>query len=300
MNAKKRSLGRGLDALLDDNASQESGVTSLRISLLEPNRAQPRKDFDQRQLQELADSIKEHGVLQPLLVCEKDGGYMIVAGERRWRAARMAGLTEVPVLVREYDDRAVAEVSLIENLQRADLNPIEEAAGYRNLIDQFGFTQESAAERVGKSRSAVANALRLLSLPVPVQTMLREGRLSAGHAKVLGGISDENRCIELAKAGADGKLSVREFEKVAAAAEKSKKPTVAKVRESFYDEFEIAVKSEMGRKVRVSKAPAGEKPGCIEIEFFSKEDLLDLAMVLTGEKRGENENSENENEPRGF
>ena len=225
---------------------------------------------------------------------------MIVAGERRWRAARMAGLTEVPVLVREYDDRAVAEVSLIENLQRADLNPIEEAAGYRNLIDQFGFTQESAAERVGKSRSAVANALRLLSLPVPVQTMLREGRLSAGHAKVLGGISDENRCIELAKAGADGKLSVREFEKVAAAAEKSKKPTVARVRESFYDEFEIAVKSEMGRKVRVSKAPAGEKPGCIEIEFFSKEDLLDLAMVLTGEKRGENENSENENEPRGF
>lgn len=287
MSTKKRSLGRGLDALLDDNASEESGVTTLRISQIEPNRAQPRKDFDQQQLQELADSIKEHGVLQPLLVCEKDGGYIIVAGERRWRAARMAGLTEVPVLVRDYDEQTVAEVSLIENLQRADLNPIEEAAGYRNLIDQFGFTQESAAERVGKSRSSVANALRLLALPDPVQALLREGRLSAGHAKVLGGISDENRCIELAKSSADGKMSVRDLEKAAVMAEKPKKQVLAKVRESFYDEFEIAVKGEMGRKVRVSKSPLGDKPGCIEIEFFSKEDLLDLAMVLTGEKKAQ-------------
>ena len=218
MNAKKRSLGRGLDALLDDKASEESGVTTLRISQIEPNRAQPRKDFDQQQLQELADSIKEHGVLQPLLVCEKDGGYVIVAGERRWRAARMAGLTEVPVLVRDYDDQMIAEVSLIENLQRADLNPIEEAAGYRNLIDRFGFTQESAAVRVGKSRSTVANSLRLLALPESVQALLREGRLSAGHAKVLGGISDEKRCVELAKSSADGKMSVNELEKAAAAA----------------------------------------------------------------------------------
>ncbi len=288
MNAKKRSLGRGLDALLDDNASEESGVTTLRISQIEPNRAQPRKDFDQQQLQELADSIKEHGVLQPLLVCEKDGGYVIVAGERRWRAARMAGLTEVPVLVRDYDDQMIAEVSLIENLQRADLNPIEEAAGYRNLIDRFGFTQESAAVRVGKSRSTVANSLRLLALPESVQALLREGRLSAGHAKVLGGISDEKRCVELAKSSADGKMSVRELEKAAAAAEKPKKQTLPKVRESFYDEFEIAVKSEMGRKVRVAKAPAGDKPGCVEIEFFSKEDLSDLAAYLTGDKNKKN------------
>jgi len=294
MSTKKRSLGRGLDALLDDNTSEESGVTTLRISQIEPNRAQPRKDFDQQQLQELSDSIREHGVLQPLLVCEKDGGYIIVAGERRWRAARMAGLTEVPVLVRDYDDQTVAEVSLIENLQRADLNPIEEAAGYRNLIEEFGFTQESAAQRVGKSRSSVANSLRLLTLPDPVQVLLREGRLSAGHAKVLGGISDIERCVALAKESADGKMSVRELEKAAVAVEKPKKPVIPKTRESFYDEFEIAVKGEMGRKVRVAKAPAGDKPGCIEIEFFSKEDLLDLAMVLTGEKRAQNKNSEND------
>jgi len=291
MSTKKRSLGRGLDALLDDNTSAESGVTMLRISQIEPNRAQPRKDFDPQKLQELADSIREHGVIQPLLVCEKDDGYVIVAGERRWRAARMAGLTEVPVLLREYDEQAVAEVSLIENLQRADLNPIEEAAGYRNLIDQYGFTQESAAERVGKSRSAVANALRLLALPDPVQVLLREGRLSAGHAKVLGGISDPDRCVELAKGSADGRMSVRELEKAAAAAEKPKKQIVPKVRESFYDEFEIAVKNELGRKIRVSKTLSGDKPGCVEIEFFSKEDLLDLAMVLTGEKRKKNENN---------
>ena len=288
MSTKKRSLGRGLDALLDDNTSVESGVTMLRISQIEPNRSQPRKDFDPQQLQELADSIKEHGVLQPLLVCEKDGGYVIVAGERRWRASRMAGLTEVPVLVRDYDDQTIAEVSLIENLQRSDLNPIEEAAGYRNLIEKFGFTQESAAERVGKSRSAVANSLRMLALPEPVQALLREGRLSAGHAKVLGGISDADRCVELAKASADGKLSVRELEKAAAAAENPKKKVMPKVRESFYDEFEIAVKSEMGRKVRVAKAPSGDKPGSVEIEFFSKDDLLDLAMYLTGEKRDKN------------
>ncbi|HOP10759.1 MAG TPA: ParB/RepB/Spo0J family partition protein [Oscillospiraceae bacterium] len=294
MSTKKRSLGRGLDALLDDNTSEESGVTTLRISQIEPNRAQPRKDFDQQQLQELSDSIREHGVLQPLLVCEKDGGYIIVAGERRWRAARMAGLTEVPVLVRDYDDQTVAEVSLIENLQRADLNPIEEAAGYRNLIEEFGFTQESAAQRVGKSRSSVANSLRLLTLPDPVQVLLREGRLSAGHAKVLGGISDIERCVELAKESADGKMSVRDLEKAAVAVEKPKKQVIPKTRESFYDEFEIAVKGEMGRKVRVAKAPAGDKPGCIEIEFFSKEDLLDLAMVLTGEKRAQNKNSEND------
>jgi len=291
MSTKKRSLGRGLDALLDDNTSAESGVTMLRISQIEPNRAQPRKDFDPQKLQELADSIREHGVIQPLLVCEKDDGYVIVAGERRWRAARMAGLTELPVLLREYDEQAVAEVSLIENLQRADLNPIEEAAGYRNLIDQYGFTQESAAERVGKSRSAVANALRLLALPDPVQVLLREGRLSAGHAKVLGGISDPDRCVELAKGSADGRMSVRELEKAAAAAEKPKKQIVPKVRESFYDEFEIAVKNELGRKIRVSKTLSGDKPGCVEIEFFSKEDLLDLAMVLTGEKRKKNENN---------
>lgn len=289
MNAKKRSLGRGLDALLDDNATEESGVATLRISQIEPNRAQPRKTFDAQQLQELADSIKEHGVLQPLLVCEKDGGYMIIAGERRWRAARMAGLTEVPVLVRDYDEQTIAEVSLIENLQRSDLNPIEEAAGYFNLIEQFGFTQESAAERVGKSRSSVANALRLLALPDSVQALLREGRLSAGHAKVLAGITDEKRCLELAKESADGKMSVRELEKAAAAVEKPKKQVLAKVRESFYDEFEIAVKSEMGRKVKVAKSPSGSKPGTIEIEFFSKEDLLDLAMYLTGEKRTEKE-----------
>ena len=291
MSTKKRSLGRGLDALLDDNTSTESGVIMLRISQIEPNRAQPRKNFDPQQLQELVDSIKEHGVLQPLLVCEQDSGYMIVAGERRWRAARIAGLTEVPVLVRDYDEQTIAEVSLIENLQRSDLNAIEEATGYRNLIEKFDFTQESAAQCVGKSRSSVANSLRLLLLPEQVQEMLRNGRLSAGHAKVLGGISEPDRCIELAKASADGKLSVRELEKAATAAVKPKKPKAVKVRESFYDEFEIAVKGEMGRKVRVSKSPIGDKPGCIEIEFFSKEDLSDLAMILTGEKKAPKNNN---------
>ena len=185
MAAKQRGLGRGLGALIDDFTSAEtpSGVTVLPLQKVEPNPSQPRKNFDEEELQALADSIAAHGLLQPLAVREMDGGYyQIIAGERRWRAARLAGLTEVPVIVIEADDRTVMELALVENLQRQDLNPMEEAEGYQSLMRDYGLTQEEAASRVGKSRPAVANALRLLALPDEVRQLVIDGTLSAGHA----------------------------------------------------------------------------------------------------------------------
>ena len=212
----KEKLGRGLDALWFDNSTSDGTSTiQLRISEIEPNRSQPRRRFDENSLTELADSIRQHGVLQPLMVRPlASGGYQIVAGERRWRACRMANITEVPAIVREMTDQEVMEIALIENLQREDLNIMEEAAGYQCLLDQYGMTQEQIAARVGKSRPVIANALRLLRLPAPVAELVKDGSLSAGHARALLSISQPDVMLEMARKAANGSATVRDIERL--------------------------------------------------------------------------------------
>ena len=216
MAAKKGGLGKGLEVLFAENSIEEEGKTvSLPISEIEPNRAQPRKQFDDEALAELSASISQHGVLQPLLVRPVAGGsYQLVAGERRWRASRMAGLTEVPVVIREMSDKEAAELALIENLQREDLNPMEEAMGYRTLMETYGLTQEETAKSVNKSRPAVANALRLLHLPDTIAQMVAGGELSAGHARALLAFATEEEQLDAAAAAVDKSLSVRDLERI--------------------------------------------------------------------------------------
>ena len=217
MATRRGGLGKGLEALFVENETTEITPTTLKIGEIEPNRGQPRRDFDETALAELADSIREHGVLQPLLVRPMPGGkYQIVAGERRWRASRMAGLTEVPVIIRDLDEAAAMEVALIENLQRSDLNPMEEALGYQELMERHGYTQEQVAKRVGKSRPAVANALRLLALPEETAALVREGKLSSGHARALLGLPDRSMIGPLAERITQEGLSVREAERLVA------------------------------------------------------------------------------------
>lgn len=224
--SKKGGLGRGLDALFADNSVEEnSSASAVKLSLneIEPNKDQPRKTFDEKALSELADSIAQHGVIQPLLVRPMpDGSYQLVAGERRWRAARRAGLSEVPVVIREMSDSEMMELALIENLQREDLNPIEEAEGLQQLIHTYGLTQETAAARVGRSRPAIANALRLLSLPTPILELTRDGKISAGHARALLSLNDEEKMVEIADQILKKEISVREVERLAKAAAKEK------------------------------------------------------------------------------
>lgn len=280
MAAKKGGLGRGLEALFEDNATENGGeVDAVSIGDIEPDRGQPRKYFDQEALTELAHSIAQHGVIQPILVRPKvSGGYTIVAGERRWRAARIAGLTEIPVIVREMADKDAAEIALIENLQREDLNPIEEALGYRTLMDNYGLTQEGAAERVGKSRPAVANALRLLALPQDVIELTKEGKLSAGHARALAGMGDPQSVSQAAQKIVSGGLSVRETEKLVKSMDRPKsKQNATKIRLSIYDEVEISLRDALGRRVTVS--PRGEG-GTIQIEFLTKDELIAIANRL--------------------
>lgn len=284
---KKNPLGRGLDALLGDNAPENDTVTTVRLSSVQPNRDQPRKDFEPGALEELADSIRQHGVIQPLLVTETTpGSYMIIAGERRWRAARLAELTEIPVIIRQYTDREIDEIALIENLQRENLNPIEEACGYKSLMEKYGLTQEQVSERVGKPRPTVANSVRLLNLPEEIVGMLRDGMLTSGHGKVLLSVPSEMDALALARRAAGGKMSVLEMEKAKRTlAAEAKKVSVAKTPDPFYYEVEEVFKRESGRKCRISAAPKGQFPGKIEIEFFSKEDLAELARFITGWKR---------------
>ena len=279
MAAKKGGLGRGLDALFAENAVEEQGKTvSLRISEIEPNRDQPRKQFDEAALADLAESIAQHGVLQPLLVRPlPGGGYQLVAGERRWRASRMAGLTEVPVVIREMSDQEAAELALIENLQRQDLNPMEEALGYRTLMDQYGMTQEDAARAVGKSRPAVANALRLLNLPTEIADMVSSGQLSAGHARTILSFETLTAQMEAAQAAIKQDLSVRALEKMAKASRSSRPERAARRRDSFFDEVELVLTEQLGRKVRV--LDKGEN-GVLQLEFYSKDDLTALANLL--------------------
>lgn len=283
MAAKKSGLGKGLEALFAENAVEEQGkAITLRLLEIEPNRDQPRKQFDEEALSELSASIAQHGILQPLLVRPlPGGGYQLVAGERRWRAARMAGLEEVPAVIRELTDREAAELAMIENLQREDLNPMEEAKGYQTLMETYGMTQEEAARAVNKSRPAVANALRLLQLPDEVAEMVAEGRLSAGHARAVLSFSEEER-LPAAQEAAEKGLTVRELERRAKAARAPKKnsPATAFSRDSFYHEVELALTVQMGRRVRVSEKNGG---GLLQIEFYDQEDLRSLANRLSPE-----------------
>lgn len=284
MAAKKGGLGRGLDALFADNSIEEIASTSavkLKIMDIEPNRDQPRKIFDEDALAELADSIAEHGVIQPLLVRPMpDGSYQLVAGERRWRASRMAGLTEVPVVIKELSDDEAMALALIENLQREDLNAIEEAQGIKALMDTLSLTQDEAAERVGKSRPAVANALRLLKLPDSVIALVSDGKLSPGHARALLGFKDEQDIIETADLIIEKGLTVRDVEKLVK--KRNKEPKAEKPaarRASYYDEVELALTDFLGRKVKVGTKP-GKESGVLEIDFFDKDDLTRLADAL--------------------
>lgn len=283
--AKKKGLGKGLGELFIDNATDElgaSGVVKLKLSEIEPNKNQPRKNFDEEALAELSHSIELHGVLQPLVVRPLlDGSYQLVAGERRWRASRMAGLTEVPVVIKELTDAQVAEIALVENLQREDLDPIEEALGYKELAEKYDYTQEEISNLVGASRPAIANALRLLTLPEEIISLVSKKELSAGHARALLTLEDDESKVELAKFVIKEDISVRETERLARKQIKTE-PTGKKTkkRNPYYDEVELALSDVLQRKVRVTKST---KKGAIEIEFFDDEDLKKLIKIFDNE-----------------
>ncbi len=282
MAGKKGGLGRGYDTLFIENSSEalsDNTAVTLPISDIEPDSNQPRTRFDEAALGELEASIREFGVLQPLLVRPmSDGSYKIVAGERRWRAAKRAGLKEVPVVVKSLSEEEAAAIALIENLQREDLNAIEEAAGIKRLMEEFGFTQEEAAEKLSKSRPAIANALRLLALPKDVAQLVAENELSAGHARTLLGLKDKEMLSDAAKRVIEEKLSVRQTEALVKALNKApvtpaKKPR----RDKFFDEVELALSAVLSRKVSVINAKKGGK---IEIEFFDEDDLKKIAKLF--------------------
>lgn len=282
MSTKQRGLGRGLGALIDDFSVPESAqaVTSLPLQKVEPNPNQPRHRFDEEELQALADSISEHGILQPLAVRKMDGGfYQIIAGERRWRAARLAGLQEVPVVVVEADDKTVMELALIENLQRQDLNPMEEAEGYRVLTEEYGLTQEEAAARVGKSRPAVANALRLLALPDEVRELVEKGELSAGHARAILSLPTKTKQKTAAQRILALRLSVRQAEAMCKrlAAEEKKPEPPKHMGVDYVAECEKALSRRLDRKVRIVN---GKRKGRFELEFYGEDDLQRLYEIL--------------------
>lgn len=279
-------LGNGLDSLFNDNISDVQVKKTLRISEIEPNRDQPRKNFSDEAIAALADSIREHGMLQPILVRPiSSGGYQIVAGERRWRAARMLGLDEVPVNIRELSDLETMQIAIIENLQRENLNPVEEASGYNELIEKFGMTQDKVAKMVGRSRSAVANSVRLLSLPERVLKMLENGDISAGHARALLGFDNEEILIATAVKAADGGLTVRQVEKAAQksseAGDETDFPKASDTRiDNYFVEVELSLKEKLGRKVKVDY---GKNKGALILEFYDKDDLTELANKLAKE-----------------
>lgn len=284
--ASNKGLGKGLGALLGDfdtETSEKSPYQLLPIYKVEPNPNQPRQNFDEEELQNLSDSIGEHGVVQPLTVRQLSSGYyQIIAGERRWRAARMANLSEIPAVIIEADDKKVKELALIENLQRQDLNPVEEAMGYQSLIDEYGLTQEDAAKRVGKSRPAVANALRLLSLSPDILEMLRIGKLTAGHARAVLVLKTEKRQLEAAQKISALGLSVRQAELLCKNMSKEitqkKEPEIFAV--DYVAECEKQLSKQLGRGVKIVN---GKRKGRFELEFYGQEDLqilLDALMKL--------------------
>lgn len=305
MAVKRNGLGKGLDSLIpnknekkpktsakiDDREKKEeevlkSGEIMVKINQVEPNREQPRKDFDEDALVELADSIKQFGILQPLIVQKKKDYYEIIAGERRWRAAKIAGVKEVPVIVKEFTDQEIVEISLIENIQRENLNPIEEAMAYKRLLEEFNLKQDEVAERVSKSRTAVTNSMRLLKLSPRVQQMIVDDMISTGHARALLAIDDEEQQYILANKIFDEKLSVRETEKLVKALKNPKKEIKKpKSEHTFvYDNIEEQMKNIIGTKVSVN--PKANGKGRIEIEYYSEEELeriYDLIMTIQSE-----------------
>ncbi|MBQ1594251.1 MAG: ParB/RepB/Spo0J family partition protein [Ruminococcus sp.] len=288
MAKKLGGLGKGLNAIFIENDSEKGdGAVTLKISEIEPNRSQPRQSFDEAALSELAESISAHGLLQPLLVRPLPlGGYEIVAGERRYRACRMAGLTEVPVVIRELTESETMELALIENLQREDLTPLEEAEGYNVLMKEHNFTQEEVAQSMGKSRPAIANALRLLKLPESIREMLREEQISAGHARALLTLENEEQMKAVAEEIIKKDLSVRQTEALC------KKPVKVKTEEkperqpSFYKMVELALNESLGRKITVSKNKKKEG-GVLQIEFYSDEELQELSNLLSKENNND-------------
>ena len=282
--AANKGLGKGLGALLGESAMQPSTQQSpllLPLQKIEPNRLQPRKSFNEEELASLADSIRQHGVIQPLTVRLLDTGYyQIIAGERRWRAARMAGLREVPVVIIEADDKKAMELALIENLQRADLTPIEEARGYQQLIGEYGLTQEQVADRVSKSRPAVANAMRLLSLPDELLSMVESGKLTAGHARALLSIKDERQQLAVAQKVVNLQLSVRQTEAMCKKLLKAEhKPEPKPVEVDYLAECEKTLTRCLGRGVKIV---SGKRKGKIELEYYGQEDLQRLYEALSG------------------
>ena len=282
--AANKGLGKGLGALLGESAMQPSTQQSpllLPLQKIEPNRLQPRKSFNEEELAALADSIRQHGVIQPLTVRLLDTGYyQIIAGERRWRAARMAGLREVPVVIIEADDKKAMELALIENLQRADLTPIEEARGYQQLIGEYGLTQEQVADRVSKSRPAVANAMRLLSLPDELLSMVESGKLTAGHARALLSIKDERQQLAVAQKVVNLQLSVRQTEAMCKKLLKAEqKPEPKPVEVDYLAECEKALTRCLGRGVKIV---SGKRKGKLELEYYGQEDLKRLYEALSG------------------
>ena len=281
----KRVLGQGLDTLFgvtsrNENSSETEGTSEVRMiktSLIEPRRDQPRKNFDREQLQALANSISEHGVIQPIIVVEgQNGYYSIIAGERRWRASKLAGLTEMPAIVRTYDELQIAEVALIENLQREDLNPIEEAMGYKTLMEKFSMTQDKVSERVGKSRSNIANMLRLLSLEDEIKEMLAENKLSMGHARALLSLPEGKERVQAAKRIISEGLNVRQAESLGKEMPK-KSEKHKKGKESLYPDVERTLSQKYGTKVKIK----GNRKGKVEIEFYSVADLTRLVDLLS-------------------
>ena len=304
MPIKKKGLGKGLDSLIPDNKSIKSvtseksaevkneadikeGVLTMKINEVEPNRDQPRKNFDEDALLELSDSIKQFGVLQPLLVRKRKDYYEIIAGERRWRAAKLAGVKEVPVIVKEYTNQEILEIGLIENIQRENLNPIEEAIAYKRLLEEFNLKQDEVAERVSKSRTAVTNSMRLLKLSDKVQQMIIDDMISTGHARALLAIDDPELQYTLANKIFDEKLSVRETEKLVKEIKNPKKPKEKKVIENtfIYQDLEEKMKSVFGTKVSI--ASKGKGKGKIEIEYYSDDELEHLFDMMMSIKRGE-------------
>ena len=275
MATKSRGLGRGIESIFDENSTDSDKIVTLNINEIEPNRNQPRKDFDEEALNSLAESISQHGLIQPIVVRPTiGGGYTIIAGERRWRACRMAGLTEIPVVIKDTDEQNLMEMALVENLQREDLNPVEEALGYKSLMDNFGLTQEEVAAKMAKSRSGVANALRLLNLNADELEALRSGKITAGHARAL--LSAENSEIraKMFESALNGE-NVRVLEKMAKA---KGKPNRKETKPTFYNEVELSIKNELHRKAAVKSTGKGK--GTLTIEFFSDEELAEFAKKL--------------------
>ena len=291
-----RGLGKGLDSLIPaavpkaepaspaEKIEDNGNGTYVKITKVEPNREQPRKNFDEDALQELADSIKQYGIVEPLIVQDRKTHYEIIAGERRWRAAKLAGLKEVPVIVRNYTEQEIVEISLIENIQREDLNPIEEAQAYKRLLTEFNLKQDEVAERVSKSRTAVTNSMRLLKLCEEVQQMIIDDMITTGHARALISIEDPEQQYTIAQRIFDEKLSVRDVEKLVKSLnkpEKAKKEVVEdKALEAIYQDLEEKLKQSLGTKVAISSKGAGA--GKLEIEFYTHDDLEKITDLLTG------------------